>query len=123
MHTSYTLELTPEWDLQLDSAGNIQTCINDYAVAQNVANSCRLFTNDAYFNVERGIPWFTVQLGKPIMASLTTTWLRKTAAETEGVAEVKQVTLDLDNYDPRVRDLRGEILFVTDAGAYVSVDI
>ena len=49
-----TLDLN-EWDLTLDSGGNIATSVGPYAIAQNVANAVRLFTNDAWYDPERGI--------------------------------------------------------------------
>ena len=44
----HTLLLSDDWDLMLDSGGNIRTATGAYGIAQNVANRVRLFTNDAY---------------------------------------------------------------------------
>ena len=46
----HTLLLSDDWDLMLDSGGNIRTATGAYGIAQNVANRVRLFTNDAYYN-------------------------------------------------------------------------
>ena len=43
----HSLLLSDDWDLQLDVTGNIATTTGAYAIAQNVANSIRLFTDDA----------------------------------------------------------------------------
>ena len=48
MAYGHSLLLDAEWDIQLDASGNIAVTTGDYAVAQNVSNSVRLFTDDAY---------------------------------------------------------------------------
>lgn len=60
-----TLFLNPKtWDLALDTNGNIAVAHDSYALAQTVANECRLFKKDLYFNQEAGIPYLTDILGK-----------------------------------------------------------
>ena len=67
MSSQYSLRLSDDWDLHVDPAGNIPTCVTDYSIAQNVANAFRLFTQDAWFFPERGIPHFlNSYLGKPV---------------------------------------------------------
>ena len=58
MAYGHSLLLDVEWDIQLDASGNIAVTTGDYAVAQNVSNAVRLFTNDAYYDPDRGIPHF-----------------------------------------------------------------
>lgn len=58
-----TLLLTERWDLQLDASGQIAMTDGPLAVAQAVANSIRLFTEDAYFDRTSGIPHFEIELG------------------------------------------------------------
>ena len=48
-----------EWDLILDDGGQIVDTAGAYGIAQNVANAVRLFTDDAYYFRDRGIPHFT----------------------------------------------------------------
>ena len=63
--TGHTLTLDIDsWDITLDVGGNIATSFGAYAIAQNVANTVRLFTNDAYYDPDRGIPHFAIELGK-----------------------------------------------------------
>ncbi len=63
-HTRRTLSLNPQtWDVQLDSVGRISVTQEDLATAQTVANEVRLFTEDAYFIQERGLPHFIRELG------------------------------------------------------------
>lgn len=59
-----TLKLSGTWDLQLDGSGQFATVTGPYAVAQSVANACRLFTSDAYLDQTEGIPHFELELGR-----------------------------------------------------------
>ena len=59
-----SLALNNNWDIHTDKNGNIAVVKDAYAIAQNCANAVRLFTNDAYFNRDRGIPHFDIELGK-----------------------------------------------------------
>ena len=55
-HTAKTALLNPQsWDLQLTKEGNILLTSGALAIAQNLANEIRLWTNDAYFQQANGI--------------------------------------------------------------------
>lgn len=57
-HTAKTALLSPQsWDLQLTKEGNILLTSGALAIAQNLANEIRLWTNDAYFQQANGIAW------------------------------------------------------------------
>lgn len=95
----YTLLLNTEtWDLTLDEAGNIATATNEYAIAQNAANAVRLFTNDAYFNLSRGIPHYLIELGQDAHLSIVvlSTRIKKTVMSLNGV-KTAQVELFIEN--------------------------
>lgn len=110
-----TLLLDANWDLTLDAGGGIATVSGAYAIAQNVANAVRLFTNDAYFDAAKGIPHFDIELGhKPPYAVLRTRILQAARA-VEGVADAA-VTFDRDG-----RTLGGEILITTTTGETANV--
>ena len=95
MAYGHTLTLDADWDLQLDAAGNIMTSSGDYAVAQNVANAVRLFTNDAYYDPDRGIPHFAITLGRKPSMSVFRAVVRQAALGVDGVkaADVKDIQL------------------------------
>lgn len=76
------------WDLRLDSAGQIALTTGAYAIAQNVANAIRLFTNDAYFDPDKGIPHFSIDLGQKPNLAVIRSRLRKAALSVEGVKDV-----------------------------------
>ena len=113
---AHTLFLDAQWDLTLDAGGNIATVTGPYAVAQNVANAVRLFTNDAYFDANRGIPHFDIELGHVPPYSILRTRILEAARAVEGVSDAT-VTFD----DPVDRVLGGEISLTLTTGETVNV--
>lgn len=114
MHTENTLALTPDWDLQFDSNGNLKFLTEVEAICQNVCNECRLFLLDAYFRYEEGIDWFTDQLGKPLQVAVVTDRLRQAALRVPGVVSV--VNIELTDVDQKTRTLHGKIEIETEYG-------
>ena len=132
MAYGHTLTLDADWDLQLDAAGNIMTSSGDYAVAQNVANAVRLFTNDAYYDPDRGIPHFALTLGRKPALSVFRAVVRQTALGVDGVraAEVKDLALSQtasaqtpagENIPPRT--LTGDIQLTMEDGETYGISI
>lgn len=120
--TSYTLALDSEnWDLQIGADGSLKTIKSDEAILQNVANACRCFTNDLYFDRDRGIPWFDDQLGQKLRASVVRARLRETAASVDGVESVDEVTLTYLGKNDRT--LHGTIKITTENGFNGAVSI
>jgi len=111
--TAYTLYLQPDtWDITLDSSGRIARSMQAYAIAQNVANAVRLFTGEAFFAMDEGIPHFDIELGKTRPAlSVLRARMREAALNVEGVLDA-QITLD----DVQDRTLTGEILLTVADG-------
>lgn len=120
-HTATTLLLDEHWDISLTESGNIAVTTGEYATAQNVANACRLFTRDAYFAQDDGIPWFVAQLGKSLARSVTSSRVRSAASGVEGVASVDAVTID--DVDMETWALNGDVRFTMEGGASVTVDL
>ena len=115
-HTRRTLRLGEgKWDLTLDGIGKIALAGDEAATAQNVANAARLFTEDAYFAQDQGIPHFLAPLGQRANISVLRSYLRKAAL---GVPDVKEViSVDIGEFDPKTRSVSGEIQFTTMEGA------
>jgi hypothetical protein len=115
--------LNDDWDLSLTESGNIAMTEGAYATAQNVANECRLFVRDAYFEMNKGIPHYIIELGfadNPDK-SLLRTYLRRAAGR---VSDVKEITnISFENMDKEHRKLAGIIEFTTMEGENVSLDI
>ncbi len=111
--TAHTLYLQPDsWDITLDSSGRIARSTQAYAIAQNVANAVRLFTGEAFFAMDEGVPHFDIELGKTRPAlSVLRARMREAALNVEGVLDA-QITLD----DVQDRKLTGEILLTVADG-------
>ena len=110
-----TLLLDTNWDITLDTGGYIATTAGPYAIAQNVANAVRLFTDDAYFDADKGIPHFSIELGHKPPYSIIRSRILQAARAVEGVADAV-VTFDRDE-----RTLGGEILLTLASGETATV--
>ena len=120
-HTRKTLLLNGNWDLTLDKSGRIAVAEGAYATAQAVANECRLFTDDAYFETERGIPYYLIALGRKLSPSVLRARLRDAAYLVEDVEDVTDVVLE--SLDTETRRVTGEIQFTSKEGEDASVEI
>lgn len=114
-HTQYTLALTTDnWDLSIGADGSLKTLKKDEAILQNVCNECRCFTDDLYFDRDRGIPWFDDQLGQKLRPAITQSDLRQAASRVDGIESVDEVNLTfLSDQD---RTLHAEIEVTTENG-------
>ena len=120
-HTRKTLLLNKDWDLCLDKAGRIAIAEGAYATAQAVANECRLFTDDAYFEPGRGIPYYLIALGRKLSPSVLRARLRDAAMLVEDVEDVTEVVLE--SLDTETRRVTGEIQFTSWEGENASVEL
>ena len=120
-HTRKTLLLNSQWDLSLDKSGRIAVAEGAYATAQAVANECRLFTDDAYFEPNRGIPYYLIALGRKLSPSVLRARLRDAAYLVEDVEDVTDVMLE--SLDTETRRVTGEIQFTSKEGENASVEL
>ena len=113
----HTLLLDTEaWDLTLDSGGNIATTQDSYGIAQNVANAVRLFMNDAYYDPERGVPHFLIDLGVTLDMSVVRSRIRRASLSVDGVTDANvEITTITD------RVMGGTIAVTTEEGDIVDV--
>lgn len=107
---------TDTWDLCLDGAGQIAIAGREYSIAQNVANAIRLFTEDAWFDPDRGIPHFDLDLGKKTSLAVIRSRYREAALAVEGVLEA-----DVQIYGITERTLEGNIHLTLTNGAEADV--
>jgi hypothetical protein len=98
MASDYTLNLQDDWDLHVNDAGDIEQTDGAQGVAQNVANAFRLFTKDAYYFEERGIPHFLIELRETPRINVLRSRLKQAALAVEGVkdAEIQLMEADED---------------------------
>lgn len=123
-----TLTLSADWDLTLTAAGTLSTAAGDYALSQNVANAVRLFTNDAFYDPERGIPHFIVDLGQKLNPAVVRAEVQAAALAVDGVKEAALKDIRLLTAEGAVtggeiagaRTLTGDLRIKTEnGGAYV----
>lgn len=114
-HTRRTLTLNDKWDIGLTKSGNIALTRNAAATAQNVANETRRFTNDTYFQQDKGVPHFLIELGRRVSnMSVLYSYLRRAALRVDDVNEIQ--TINVTGFDPATRVLSGEVTFTTKEG-------
>lgn len=107
-----------KWDICLTPDGRIQVARGAYGVAQNVANACRLFTNDAYYDSKRGVPHFESTFSVNPNPAVIRDKLRRAALSVEGVASVDFVDMEIKD-----RVLGGEIRITLVTGETATVTI
>lgn len=112
-HTAKTALLSPDWDLQLSPEGNVLLTSGALAIAQNLANEIRLWTNDAYYQQENGIAWKEVQIAKKLDPSVLAQIIHEAGNRVAGVKSVDSVTVT--DVDEESRTLHGEITITTDS--------
>lgn len=105
------------WDLVLDTSGNIALASEPYAVAQDVASSARLFAGELWYDTAKGIPYFSQVLGYLPPASLLNEYYKNAALSVPTVEAVTMYLEPLAN-----RELSGQIQFTTNQGETGSVN-
>lgn len=110
-----SLLLDKNWDITLDSAGNLAVADKNYSIAQSVANAVKLFINDAYFNTDIGIPHFDVTLKRNPALSVIRSHIKKAAVSVDGVKNA-DVIINNDN-----GIIQGEIRITLENGERISV--
>lgn len=101
-----------EWDLVLDSFGNIAKAEPPYALAQDVASAVRLFLGELWYDTSKGIPYFSDVLGHLPPLSLLTGYMEKAALTVPGVVTARVIIDSFDN-----RTVTGQIQFIDETGA------
>lgn len=94
--SDHTLQLEDDWDLHVNDAGNLTQIVSAEGIAQNVANAFRLFTNDAYYFTEKGIPHFLIELKNTPKLNILRTRLKETALKIEGVKDCEINLMEVD---------------------------
>lgn len=120
MANKRSLLLNDKWDIGLTASGELATTSGLYCDAQNVANMIRLFKGEAFINQNRGVPHFSLDLGKMPVLSEVRARYRKAAKQVENIAD-SQVTITA--IDAKTRTLRGIIVSTTADGQTVGVEI
>lgn len=118
---AFTLTLNDRWDIFVNENGDIATTSDTYAIAQNAANAIRLFTNDAYFNTDRGIPHYDIELGHKAIPNRSTliNRIKSAVKEIDDVDDV-EVVLKFNN---TTRTYEGNIYITTTNGTSIQIEL
>ncbi len=101
-----------QWDLIIDSAGNIAMATPPYALAQDVASAVRLFLGELWYATTKGIPYFEDVLGQLPPLSLLTGYIEKAALTVPGVVSAQCIISEFSG-----REITGQIQFIDETGA------
>lgn len=113
-----TLYLDPEtWDLTVDAERCIAMARMPYASAQSVANSARLWSGEAPYDTDRGIPYETEILGKNPPQELMADWYETEALTVPDVVSATAVL----QFDRNERGLTGQIQCTLTDGTVINV--
>ena len=85
------------WDLFLDEFGNISTKESKQQVSQDVASSCRTWKGEAYFDVNRGIPYVPEIMGERPRYSLIQAYMDREALRVPGSISTQVVFNQIEN--------------------------
>ena len=105
----------------LDKNGQFAISKGTHAVAQTIANRCRLFVRDAAFNYDEGIPYFDIALGHTMKTTLLANELRRMTLEVDGVVRVVSITID--DFDFETRTMKARIEVITEDSQNVVIDL
>jgi len=101
-----------EWDLVIDSMGNIAMATPAYALAQDVASAVKLFVGELWYDTTKGIPYFANVLGHLPPISLLAGYIEKAALTVPGVVSAQCIISKFAN-----REMTGQIKFIDEFGA------
>jgi hypothetical protein len=76
-----------QWDLTVDSLGNIARASAPYALAQDVASAARTFLGEVYYDTTVGVPYLQQILGKNPPAQFIQNQLAAAALTVPGVVK------------------------------------
>lgn len=107
-----------EWDLVLDAAGNLAIASEPYQLAQDVASAVRLFAGELWYDLRKGVPYFSDVLGHSPPITYFQALMESAAMTVPGVVAA---TCDITSRDNRT--VTGEIRFTTDTGETGTVAI
>ena len=103
---------TVEWDLVLDTSGNIAMASHPYSIAQDVASAIKLFKGELWYNTAPGVPYFSEILGKYPPESLIKARHVAAALTVPNVVQARVVNLGLKD-----RQLTGDVEVIDTTGA------
>ena len=111
------LDLT-NWDLVIDSNGNIAMATPPYSTAQDVASAVRTFLGDAYYDQTAGIDWLGTVLGHAPPLTVLQAAIETAALTVPGVVSASCIIEGFQG-----RQVTGQVSFTTTDGTTGSVPL
>lgn len=102
------------WDLCVDASGNIALAAEPYAQSQDVSSACQLVLGELYYDVTKGVPYFSQILGKRPPLALLKAKLVQAALTVSGVIGARVYLTSIG------RAIRGQVQFQTATGSGVA---
>jgi hypothetical protein len=99
------LDLT-DWDLVLDSSGNIAMAEQPYSISQDVASAIKTFKGEVWYDTEKGIPYFEQILGNTPPLPLFKEYMINQSLTVPDVVSASVVIKSIDE-----RRLEGQVHF------------
>lgn len=112
-------ELT-NWDLCLDSNGDIAVCTAPYALAQDVASAAKTFLGECWFDTSVGVPYQTQIMGQKPPLSLLQQYLVQAALSVSGVISARCV---INAFNPNTGEVDGQLLFLDATGVEQGISL
>src|ERR1700743_3153508 len=97
------------WDLTLDAFGNIALAAPPYALAQDVASTCRTVLGEVYYDDTLGVDYFGQLFGKAPPAA---GFQEQFVSAAESVAGVVTATCIIESYSAASREAIGQVQFI-----------
>jgi len=110
MASSLALELQ-DWDLCVDTSGNIALAAEPYSIAQDVACACKTFFGECWYNTTYGIPYLQQVLGQLPSLSVIKALLVTAAETVPGCGNPIVFITGFQN-----RQLVGQVQFINNLG-------
>ncbi len=105
------------WDLSLDSAGNIALASPPYAVAQDVASSCRTWQGELWYDTTPGVNFESLLWNMPGASAVQQAFNQQALT----VSSVATAATTITEFAGSTGALTGQIEFTTSTGANLTV--
>lgn len=112
------------WDLAVDTAGNIALATGRYAIAQDVASAVRSWLGTVWYDLNQGVPYLLRDSpDAQILGKNQSPEFMRSAFVTAGltVPEVAAIKCFLTGPDPATRELGGQLQIFDTLGNLVGV--
>lgn len=97
-----TLLLSPQsWDLLVDAGQNIAVAEAPYALAQDAASAIKLFEGEDYYDVTRGIPYWSEILGHWPPVRVMKAYFNRAALTVPGVVAAQSFIDSIEDRRPK----------------------